>query len=193
MIDRVQVTALIAVPLASVAVSLVLAGEPLSWNWVKSFGGAVSATVCAMALFDRWAWKQRLLQGWFVKRPILAGDWTFVIKSLWTDPQTNRRPEPIEAKVTIRQTYTQLHLRLETPESAGDFAASRIVAKDDGTYQVFGVFRNQPRVSVQDRSRTHLGALVLDVIGDPSSPREMNGQYWTDRGTNGELHGKRIR
>ena len=193
MIDRVQVTALIAVPLASVAVSLVLAGEPLSWNWVKSFGGAVSATVCAMALFDRWAWKQRLLQGWFVKRPILAGDWTFVIKSLWTDPQTNRRPEPIEAKVTIRQTYTQLHLRLETPESAGDFAASRIVAKDDGTYQVFGVFRNQPRVSVQDRSRTHLGALVLDVIGDPASPREMNGQYWTDRGTNGELHGKRIR
>ena len=193
MIDRVQVTALIAVPLASVAVSLVLAGEPLSWNWVKSFGGAVSATVCAMALFDRWAWKQRLLQGWFVKRPILAGDWTFVIKSLWTDPQTNRRPEPIEAKVTIRQTYTQLHLRLETPESAGDFAASRIVAKDDGTYQVFGVFRNQPRVSVQDRSRTHLGALVLAVIGDPASPREMNGQYWTDRGTNGELHGKRIR
>ena len=193
MIDRVQVSALIAVPLASVAVSLVLAGEPLSWNWVKSFGGAVSATVCAMALFDRWAWKQLLLPGWFVKRPILAGDWTFVIKSLWTDPQTNRRPEPIEAKVTIRQTYTQLHLRLETPESAGDFAASRIVAKDDGTYQVFGVFRNQPRVSVQDRSRTHLGALVLDVIGDPASPREMNGQYWTDRGTNGELHGKRIR
>lgn len=193
MIDRVQVSALVAVPLASVAVSLVLAGEPLSWNWVKSFGGAVSATVGAMALFDRWAWKQRMLQGWFVKRPILAGDWKFVIESLWTDPQTNRRPEPIEAKVTVRQTYTELHLRLETPESAGDFAASRIVAKDDGTYQVFGVFRNQPRISVQDRSRAHLGALVLDVIGDPALPRELSGQYWTDRGTCGEICGERIR
>ena len=193
MIDRVQVSALIAVALASVAVSLVLAGEPLSWNWAKSFGGAVSATVGAMALFDRWAWKQRLLQGWFVKRPILAGDWTFAIKSLWTDPQTNRRPEPIKAKVTIRQTYTQLHLHLETPESAGDFAASRVVAKDDGTYQVFGVFQNQPRISVQDRSRTHLGAMVLDVIGHPASPSEVKGQYWTDRGTSGEIHGERIR
>lgn len=193
MMDRVQVSALIAVPLASVAVSLVLAGEPLSWNWLKSFGGAVSATVGAMALFDRWAWKQRLLQGWFVKRPILAGDWTFVIKSLWTDPQTNLRPEPIEAKVTIRQTYTKLHLRLETPESAGDFAASRIVAKDDGTYQILGVYRNQPRISVQDRSRTHMGALVLDVIGDPALPGELHGQYWTDRGTRGEIHGERIR
>ncbi len=193
MIDRVQVSALVAVPLASVAVSLVLAGEPLSWNWVKSFGGAVSATVGAMALFDRWVWKQRLLQGWFVKRPILAGDWTFLIESLWTDPQTVRRPQPIEAKVTIRQTYTRLHLRLETPESAGDLVASRIVAKDDGTYQVFAIFRNQPRISVQDRSRTHLGALVLDVVGGPALPRELNGQYWTDRGTSGEVRGERIR
>ncbi len=60
MMDRVQVSALIAVPLASVAVSLVLAGEPLSWNWLKSFCGAVSATVGAMALFDRWAWSCRV-------------------------------------------------------------------------------------------------------------------------------------
>ena len=193
MIDRVQVSALIVVPLASVAVSLVLAGEPLSWNWVKSFGGAVSATVGAMALFDRWAWKQRLLQGWFVNRPILVGDWNFNIRSLWTDPQTDGTPDPIEAKVTIRQTYTQLHLRLETPESSGDFVASRIVAKDDGTYQITGMFRNQPRISIQDRSRTHLGALVLDVLGEPSSPSELKGHYWTDRGTSGEIQGERIR
>ena len=193
MIDRVQVSALIVVPLASVAVSLVLAGEPLSWNWVKSFGGAVSATAGAMALFDRWAWKQRLLQGWFVNRPILVGDWNFKIRSLWTDPQTDGTPDPIEAKVTIRQTYTQLHLRLETPESSGDFVASRIVAKDDGTYQITGMFRNQPRISIQDRSRTHMGALVLDVLGEPSSPSELKGHYWTDRGTSGEIQGERIR
>ena len=192
MIDRVQVSALIAVPLASVAVSLVLADEPPSWNWVKSFGGAVSATVSAIALFDRWAWKLRLLQGWFVKCPILVGHWTFAIESLWIDPETRRRRDPIEAKVTIRQTYTRLHLRLETAESTGDFVASKIVAKEDGTYQVAGVFRNEPRIAVQDRSRTHLGAIVLEVVGDPASPSELRGHYWTDRGTSGEIHGKRI-
>ena len=69
-----------------------------------------------------------------------------MIHSLWTDPQTSRRPEPIEAQITIRQTYTQLHLRLETPESSGDFVASKIVTKDDGTYQVCGVFQSQPRI-----------------------------------------------
>ena len=192
MIDRVQVSALIAVPLTSVAVSLVLAGEPLSWNWVKSFGGAVSATVAAIALFDRWAWKLRPLQGWFVKRPVLVGGWTFAVESLWTDPETKSRPVPIEARVTIRQTYSRLHLRLETSESAGDFVASTIVAREDGAYQVSGVFRNEPRIAVQDRSRTHLGALVLEVIGDPAFPGELRGHYWTDRGTSGEIHGERI-
>ena len=192
MINRVQVSALIVVPLVSVAVSLVLAGEPLSWNWVKSFGGAVSATVGAIALFDRWAWKLRLLQDWFVKRPVLVGDWAFAIESLWIDPETRSRRDPIAAKVKIRQTYSRLHLRLETPESAGDFVASKIVAKEDGTYQVSGVFRNEPSIAVQDRSRTHLGALVLEVIGDPCLPVELKGHYWTDRGTSGEIRGTRI-
>lgn len=151
----------------------------------------MSATVGAIALFDRWAWKKPLLQGWFVKRPILIGNWTFTINSLWSNPQTNRCPGPIKAKVSIRQTYTQLHLRLETPESSGDFVASKIIAKNDGTYQVCGMFRNQPRISVQDRSRTHLGALLLDVMGEPTSPCELNGHYWTDRGTSGEIRGER--
>lgn len=193
MINRVQVSALIAVPLASVAVSLLLAGQPLSWNWMKSFGGAVSATVCAMALFDRWAWKLRMLQGWFVKRPILIGDWKFKLWSLWTDPQTNRKLDPIEAKVKIRQTYTRLYFHLETPESSGDFVISGIITKEDGTYQIIGTFRNQPRISIQDRSRTHLGTLILDVSGEALSPEELKGHYWTDRGTIGEIHGKRIR
>lgn len=192
MIDRVQLSALIAVPIASVAVSLAFAGEPLSLTWLNSFGGAVSATVGATTLFDRWAWKQPFLQGWFVKRPVLAGDWVFMIDSLWNDPQTNRRPEPIEAQVTIRQTYTDLHLHLNTPESSGDFVASKIVTKDDGSYQVTGVFRNQPRIGIQNRSRTHLGALVLDVIGEPDIPSEIKGHYWTDRGTSIEAQAEKF-
>ena len=193
MMHSIQVSALTLVPLASVAVSLVLAGEPLSWIWLKSFGFAVSATVGAITFFDRWAWKRHFLQGWFVKRPILAGDWTFDINPFWTDPENANRRKTIVSKVTIRQTYTKLHLRLKTPDSTSDFIASRIVAKDDGTYQVLGIYQNQPKISVQDRSRTHMGALVLDVAGDPFSPSKLNGHYWTDRGTRGEIYGKRIR
>lgn len=191
MIDRVQTSALIAVPLASVAVSLVLADQSLSLIWLTSFSGAVSVTYVAVKLFDRWVWRLPILQNWFVKRPILDGDWKFVISSLWMDPQTGHHPEPIEAKATIRQTYTQLHLHLETTESSGNFAASKIVMKDDGTYQIFGVFENRPRIKIQDRSRPHLGALVLDVIGGSTAPCKLQGSYWTDRGTRGEIQGER--
>ena len=114
-----------------------------------------------------------------------------MVTSLWTDPSTGRPLKPIEAKVTIRQTYTQLHLHLKTPESSGNFAASKIIKKGDGTYQIYGVFRNHPRITVQDRSRPHLGALMLEVIGEPVSPDELIGQYWTDRGTSGEVRGAR--
>lgn len=193
MIDRVQISALIVVPLASVAVSLWAAGEPLSWIWLSSFGGAVSATAMALLAFDRWVWRWRLLQGWIVKRPILIGSWRLTIKSLWVDPETKRRPDAIEATATIRQTYTRLHFRFQTAESAGDLIAEKIIQKDDGTYQVFGVYRNQPKISVQDRSRTHLGAMLLDVVGDPAQPEKLVGQYWTDRGTFGEVEGTFLR
>lgn len=191
MIDRVQVSALVAIPLTTVAISLWLAGEPMSWNWLKSFGFSVSATAGVLVLFDRWAWKLQPLQGWFVKRPVLVGDWNLKIESLWVDTQTKSTPEPIEAKATIRQTYTKLHLHIETPESSGDFVASRIITKEDGTYQVTGIYRNQPRISKQDSSRTHLGALVLNVLGNPFSPNGFEGHYWTDRGTSGEIKGER--
>lgn len=193
MINRVQVSALILVPLISVATTLLLVGENLTWwKWVAAYGSAVSATVGALHLFDRWVWKWSLLHGWFVERPVLADKWTFTIKPLWTDPKTGNRQEPINAEVTIRQTYTQLHLRLETPESSGDLIASKIVTKNDGTYQVVGVFRNEPSISIQDRSRIHLGAFVLDVSGESPEPTKLTGQYWTDRGTAGEIHGNRL-
>jgi len=192
MITRVQISALIAVPLVSVAISLLLAGETLSWTWLKSFGSAVSVTFVVVTLFDRWIWKFPKLQNWFVKRPIVVGNWKFVIDSNWVNPQMGRCSDPLEARVIIRQTYTQLYLHLETSESSGDLSASKIIMKDDGTYQIFGVFQNRPHMTLIDQSRPHLGTLMLDVIGDSSQPCMLRGIYWTDRGTRGDMQGERI-
>lgn len=193
MIDRVQVAALIAVPLVCVAVSLVVAGEPLSMTWLTSYGMAIGATVASLSAFDKWLWKWPLLQGWFVRRPILEGEWQFEITSLWEEPTTRRRLEPIPAFVTIKQTYSRLHLELKTAESKGSFVSERIVQKEDGQFQLTGIFRNEPGISFQEKSRTHLGALVLDVAGKASNPAELTGHYWTDRDTSGELSGKRTK
>lgn len=192
MITRVQITALVFVPLASVAVSLWFAGEPLSFTWLTSLGVAEATTFAALAVFNFWIWKWRCLQGWFVKRPILEGKWRFVITPLWINPTTGDPSKEIIGDVTIRQTYTKLHLQLKTPESSGDFISAKIVKKDDGTYQIAGIFRNEPLIHLQDRSRTHIGALVLNVVGESSKPKNLKGHYWTDRGTKGEIKGSRI-
>jgi hypothetical protein len=47
------------------------------------------------------------------------------------------------------------------------------------------VYRNEPKLSVRDRSPIHYGAIVLDVQGDPV--KELAGCYWTDRNSRGEL------
>ena len=77
--DRIQVIALtVVVPLASMAVLLWLARRAPVLDL-----GVFGRRHCKRdswrddTLFDRWAWKQPWLQGWFVKRPILKGDWTF--------------------------------------------------------------------------------------------------------------------
>lgn len=192
MITRVHTTALIFVPLASVAVSLWLAGEPLSSTWLTSFGAAEGATLAAFTVFNRWLWKWRWLQGWFVKCPILEGQWRFTIDSSWFDPATESKSTKIAADVTIKQTYTKLHMQLKTPESSGDLISSKIIQKDNGTYQITGIFRNEPRIFLQDKSRIHLGALVLDVVGEPSEPKSLEGQYWTNRSTKGEINGSKV-
>ena len=189
--DRVQVSALIAVPLACVAASLWIAGEPLSMTWFTSYGLAASVTVFCLSAFNLWLWKLPFLQGWFVNRPRLAGNWKFTIRSDWIDPETGESADPVEAEVKITQTYTRLHLHLETEESKGDFLGEKIIRKDDGTYQVSAVYRNEPKISIQDRSRTHLGALVLNVIGIPKKPTALDGHYWTDRNSKGEINGVR--
>ena len=157
------------------------------WN-IQGASAELEGGVYRMVAFTR---QDRAGTLWSCRADDQAGNWEFVIDSLWVDPQTGYSPDPIEAQVVIRQTYTQLHLHPEMLESSGDFLASKIIMKDDGTYRIFGAFENRPCVAIQDMSRTHLGALVLDVIGDPSLPCKLRGSYWTDRGTRGEMHGDR--
>ena len=87
--------------------------------------------------------------------------------------------------MVVRQTFSRMSLRLLTPESQSDLLGAEVVRADDGTYRVFGVYRNEPRLGVRERSPIHYGGLVLQVIGSPAV--RLTGHYWTDRDTKGEI------
>ena len=107
------------------------------------------------------------------------------IRSNWKDPATGTGIEPVEGYMIIRQSLSTLSLRLLTEESSSELVGTEIVCSADGLYCVSGVYRNEPRFQVRERSEIHYGAVWLKIIEEPS--KKLIGHYWTDRGTAGEM------
>jgi hypothetical protein len=54
-----------------------------------------------------------------------------------------------------------------------------------GLYKLAVTYRNIPRLLERSRSAAHHGGALLNVIGKPI--HKLDGEYWTDRNTSGEL------
>jgi SMODS-associating 2TM, beta-strand rich effector domain len=87
--------------------------------------------------------------------------------------------------MVVRQTFSTLSLRLMTAESSSELVGTEIVCSADGLYCVSGVYRNEPRFQVRDKSPIHYGAVWLKIIAEP--PKKIVGHYWTDRESAGEM------
>ncbi len=188
MITRPQIGALVLIAVASIAATRVIAGEQVSIGWFTSIGVAVTVLDgLVIVAFNRWFWRWRLWQGWMVKRPYIGGDWHVKIDYHWGDERGT-----VDATLSVNQTYTSIHARLQTGESKGDLISSQIVDEGTGRYKFTGIYRNEPRLEVRDRSQIHNGAFILDIEGDVLKPSSLHGQYWTDRGSKGEFTAERI-
>lgn len=159
--------------------------EEIKSTWLHSLSTVSAIVLAGVMAFDLWLWKISFLHGWFVKRPVIDGSWKVEIRSNWKDPHTGSNIAPIEGYMVIRQTLSTLSLRLLTEESISELVGTEIVCSADGQYCVSGVYRNEPRFKVRDKSPIHFGALWLRIVEDPI--REMIGHYWTDRQTAGEI------
>jgi hypothetical protein len=52
-------------------------------------------------------------------------------------------------------------------ESSSELVGTEIVRSADGLYCLSGVYRNEPRFEVRDRSPIHYGAVWLKIIEEP--------------------------
>lgn len=143
-----------------------------------------SNRVNSILIFDRWLWKMPFVERW-VQRPFIGGTWRVELRSNWIDPKTGLKVPPIEAYMVVRQTLSTLSMRLLTAESSSVLVGTEIVCEADGLNCVSGVYRNEPRLEVRNRSEMHYGALWLKVATHPE--KEITGHYWTDRNTAGEM------
>ena len=148
-------------------------------DFLTPLSTVTTAAVYAALAFDRWLWKLPLVRLW-VKRPVIDGTWRVSLRSTWKSPETNEHLPPIDGFMVVRQTLSTLSMRLLTKESSSSLIGTEIVCAPDGLYCVSGVYRNEPRLGVRDRSGIHNGAILLQVENDRTTQR-MAGHYWTDR------------
>jgi hypothetical protein len=193
MLSRLHLSAILLIAAAIWGTMLLVEGVAINGSWFRPFSAVVGILVLLLAAFDLWAWRLRFLQGWFVPRPDIRGTWRVELRSDWKDPTTNAVIAPIAAYLVVRQTFSALSLRMLTPESSSELLAAEISKAADGTYRLAGVYRNEPKLAVRDRSPIHYGAITLEIQGDPV--KDFAGHYWTDRSTRGELrsHGRHAR
>lgn len=153
--------------------------------WLGYVSTVVTIVLYSVMAFDLWLWKLPFLHDWFVRRPVIDGTWKVQLRSTWEDPATGRAIAPVEGYMVVRQTFSTLSMRLLTAESHSELVGTEIVCSADHQYCVSGVYRNEPQLSVRDRSSMHYGAVWLRIITQPT--KQLIGHYWTDRSTRGEM------
>lgn len=188
MLTRLHISSFIGLTIGVWLLALWLQGMPvLSAEFVKPFSIVVGAITLLVTLFNKYLWSLKVFKGWYVKRPDLRGTWKAELKSSWIDSETGNSSAPIMGYVVIRQSLTTLSFRLMTKESRSRLVANSIdQEEDDDLFKLIGVYRNEPKIELQGaRSEIHLGSFALEIHGSPVY--ELEGHYWTDRGTKGGM------
>jgi hypothetical protein len=182
--DR-YIKAIIYVAVLAWTVVLYVNHEAIKSASLQPLSTVITIVLYAVMAFDLWLWKLPFLHGWFVKRPVIDGTWKVEIRSNWIDPATGAGIPPVNAYMVVRQTFSTLSLRLLTAESSSELVGTEIVCSADGLYCVSGVYRNEPRFQVRERSGIHYGAVWLKIIDEEE--KRVIGHYWTDRDSAGEM------
>lgn len=142
----------------------------------------ISINIIIWTIFISWAWKLKIFYPWLVPFPNLSGNWEGFIKSNWKDKQL----EPIPIEVIITQTFFNVQVRIKTNESRShSIGASFDIDNERGFQQLFYSYLNTPKSSVRERSEIHYGSTLLTFEG--FNVTKMEGEYWTDRETTGEV------
>jgi hypothetical protein len=142
----------------------------------------ISINIILWMIFIAWAWKLKIFYPWLVPFPNLSGDWEGTIKSNWKEKEL----DPIPIEVSITQNFFNVQVKIKTKESRSySIGASFDIDNERGFQQLFYTYLNTPKAGVRERSEIHYGSTILNFDGFKVT--KMDGEYWTDRETTGEI------
>ncbi len=183
--SRVFIQALVLIVAGVYLASYLIRGLPTS-ELFAPIGAAGAAASLFVLAFDHFLWRIPRVGRKLSKRPDIRGTWRGQLASNWENPETGQRVDPDpEVYLVIRQTFWRVTANLITKESKSCSTTAAIEDDGCGQYQFVAQYRNTPRASVRERSEVHHGSFKLDISGQPVD--RLEGYYWTDRNTMGEL------
>lgn len=134
-------------------------------------GEAISAAVILSGLYEKFLWRLNP----FESTPKLKKRYVGKLKSGYDHIER-------DASLEIKQTLLSVHVTLATNESKSKSLSASI---DDilGEMQLTYCYLNTPKSEYRDRSEIHYGTATLTI----ANPHILEGQYYTDRKTNGDM------
>lgn len=162
----------------------------LDLSKVKDFFGlvpkVVSIDILVVAIFVKWGGKLKIFRGWLVPFPNLSGTWIGYIYSDWKNPETGKKPAPIPVMLTVNQSFFHVSCVMRTGEmESNSYSEGFLIDSDRQIKRLAYSYTSKPRLSLSERSIPHDGAAVFQIIEKPKL--KLNGRYWTERLTKGEI------
>jgi hypothetical protein len=187
--ERVRVIVFIGIlsVLAAWLLHLLLGYIPLSIPWWIDMPSVLGFFALIRAVFDRSLWRSMLVRKTFgIFVPDLNGSWKGQLFSSYTDHSS-----PLDAELTIYQTWTSILISLETGTSISRSRAAAFVIDQPGRISLIYEYLCEPRPDATDTMHTHRGTAELHIS---SNGALLKGEYYTgrDRQTYGALNLQRV-
>ncbi len=155
--------------------------------FIKILPTVVSIDLAIFGLFATWGWKWCLFRGWLVHFANLNGTWIGHVKSDWIDPSTRKTVSLIPVMLTIKQTFLSISCVALTAEMKSRSYAESFVIDEERQLKALAYFATKNTIpSIRHRNTPHDTAVFLEIIEKPK--RKLEGRYWTEKHTTGELH-----
>lgn len=161
-------------------------GLAIGWEAIKKLPDVVTIYIVIALIFTKWAWRLSIFKGWLVPLPDLQGTWKGTLTSTWVDPATGQRVLPKEIILVVKQTFSSVSCVMYTSESESFSTTAQINEDDESSvFRLSYNYINRSKAVIRDKSPMHDGAAILRVITKPD--KRLDGEYWTNRKTTGEV------